>query len=225
MTTRVIMEPVFVLHHRPYQNSSLIVEFLSQQHGRVTAIARSARGPKSRFRGYLQMFSPLLASWSGRRELMNLNQLELRGAPLQLPGCELMCAFYLNELVLRLVPRHDPSPEIFAVYQRALQQLEQSTHTAAILRCFEKRLLEHLGYGLSLQVNPDGYYQWRPDGGFFPCHSAATGGSSFSGRTLLALQAEQWENPDDLAAAKRLLRMVLESHLGGKPVKSRELLR
>lgn len=225
MTTRVLMEPVFVLHHRSYQNSSLIVEFFSQQYGRITAVARSARGPKSRFKGYLQVFSPLLASWSGRRELMNLNQLELRGLSYQLSGQGLLCAFYLNELLLRLLPRDDPYPEIFADYQTALQGLEQPNTVTVALRRFEKRLLEHLGYGLSFQVTAHDYYRWLPDQGFLHCeHSPAVSEHVFLGRSLLALQAEQWDNAEDLLAAKRLMRLVLGQHLGNKPLKSRDLL-
>ncbi len=223
MTTRVLLEPVFVLHNRPYQNSSLLVELFSQQHGRFTVLARSARGPRSRFRGYLQVFSPLLASWSGRYELMNLNQLELHAAPFQLEGSALMSAFYLNELLLRLLPRDDPYPGLFQDYHLALQGLEQAVNLPAILRRFEKRLLEHLGYGLSFPVEADKYYQWLPEQGFSYCESIQ-GESLFLGRSLLAIAAEQWNNPEDLAAAKRLLRMALGWHLGGKPLKSRELL-
>lgn len=225
MVTRVLLEPIFVLHHRPYQNSSLIVEFFSRQHGRIAALARSARGPKSRYKGYLQVFSPLLASWSGRRELMNLNQIELYGLPYQLMGQGLLCAFYLNELLLRLLPRDDPYPEIFADYQAALQGLEQSDNIPVVLRRFEKRILEHLGYGLSFPVDPHQYYQWLPDRGFLRCNAAAhVGERIFRGGSLLALQAEQWDNPEDLLDAKYLMRIILSQYLGNKPLKSRELL-
>ncbi len=225
MTQRVQLEPVFVLHHRPYQNSSLIVDFFSQQYGRVAVLARSARGPKSRFKGYLQLFSPLLASWNGLRELKNLNHLELSAAPLSLNGQGLLCAFYLNELLLRLLPKEDAYPEIFIDYQMALQKLAQAESPPIILRRFEKRLLENLGYGLSFQVNPQEYYRWRPEQGFLPCESSADHRESvFLGRSLLALQTETWDNSEDLLAAKRLMRLVLSQHLGSKPLKSRELL-
>lgn len=234
MTSRVFLEPVFVLHYRAYQNNSLIVDFFSRQHGRFSAVARSARGPKSRYKGYCQLFTPLLASWSGRHELMNLNHLELRGLPCQLSGQALLCAFYLNELLLRLLARDDPYPEIFADYQTALQGLEMTCQADSlqrelavevILRRFEKRLLDHLGYGLNFQVRAHEYYRWVPDQGFLHCgHSADLGESVFSGRSLLALQTEEWENPEDLAAAKRLMRLALRQHLGARPLKSRELM-
>lgn len=231
MTVRILLEPIFVLHHRPYRNSSLILEFLSSQYGRVAAVARSARGPKSRYRGYLQLFSPLLASWSGRHELMNLNQVELRGMCYQLTGQLLMCGFYLNELLLRLLPRDDPAPEIFTDYEATLRGLEQSANAAVILRRFEKRLLDHLGYGLSFSqdvqataIHAEGFYQWLPDRGFQLCAASSHSERHFLGRSLLALQAEQWDNSHDLQAAKRLMRLILNRYLGGKPLKSRELL-
>lgn len=227
MSTLVLLEPVFVLHHRPYQNSSLIVDFFSLHHGRVSAVARSARGPKSRFKGYLQLFSPLLASWRGKRELMNLNHLELTGLPYQLAGESLWCAFYLNELLLRLLPKDDPYPEVFIDYQDTLKALEVAINgVSPPLRRFEKRLLDRLGYGLSFsQINSAESYQWLPEQGFSCCDPAQSGGFVFSGRSLLALQLEQWEHPEDLSAAKRLLRAMLAQHLGPRPLKSRELLR
>jgi DNA repair protein RecO (recombination protein O) len=225
MTTRVLLEPVFVLHYRPYQNSSLILDCFSPQFGRVGVLARSARGPKSRFQGFLQSFAPLLASWSGRRELMSLNALELAGSPFQLTGQALFCGFYLNELLLRLLPKEDPYPQVFVDYQSALKDLEQkSENISVILRRFEKRLLHNLGYGLNLEVQSQAYYRWLPSDGLSRCEqNNHLDRNIFSGRSLLALQQEQWDNPEDLLAAKHLMRLVLKTHLGDKPLKSREL--
>jgi DNA repair protein RecO (recombination protein O) len=232
MATRVLCQPVFVLHHHAYRNSSLIVELFSQEHGRVAAVARSARGPKSRYRGCLQIFTPLLASWSGHRELMTLQQVELNGLAYPLTGLPLMCGFYLNELMLRLLPRDDPYPEIFVDYQQALSGLSQDSEPQKILRRFEKRLLNHLGYGLSFTqdahsgttISPQHFYQWLPDRGFLRCEQTNVAETLFSGSSLLALESEQWDNHEDLVAAKRLMRLVLARHLGSKPLKSRELL-
>lgn len=223
MTTRVDLHPVYVLHHRPYRNSSLILELLSKEQGRIAAVARSARGPKSRYKGHLQLFTPLLVSWSGRCELMTLNHMELNGPPLPLEGQALLCAFYLNELLLRLVPQEDPYPEIFIDYEIALQSLVAGQDTACSLRRFEKRLLEHLGYGLSFAIQTDAFYQWLPDRGFLKTHALQSHEQIFSGSSLLALQEEKWENAEDLLSAKRLMRLVLSCHLGNKPLKSREL--
>ncbi len=224
MTTRVELNPVYVLHHRPYRNSSLILELISKQHGRIAAVARSARGPKSRYKGNLQLFSPLLVSWSGRSELMTLNQMEQNGLPYPLEGQALLCAFYLNELLLRLVPHEDPYPNIFADYENALTALIKTQEITSILRRFEKRLLEHLGYGISFsEVADDAFYQWLPDRGFLKTHPLKLQEQVFSGSSLLALKEERWDNPEDIIAAKRLMRLVLGRHLGNKPLKSREL--
>ncbi len=235
MTTRVWLEPVFVLHQRPYRNSSLIVELLSLNYGRLSAIARSARGPKSRYKGYLQLFSPLLISWSASCELASIQHVELAGSSYQLNGASLWCGFYLNELLLRLLPREDPAADIFFDYQHVLSRLESNTEKLEVaLRCYEKCLLERLGYGLvfthEMQTNepiiPEAFYRWLPDKGFLRCisnHSIPA--QLFSGRSLLAFHEENWNNNQDLAAAKRLMREVLRYHLGGKPLKSRELMR
>lgn len=231
MTTRVELHPVYVLHHRSYRNSSLILELLSKERGRIAAVARSARGPKSRYKGHLQLFTPLLVAWSGRGELMTLNQMELNGPPLPLDGQALLCAFYLNELLLRLVPHEDPYPEIFIDYEETLQRLVVGQDAACSLRRFEKRLLEHLGYGLSFvetsafqeKIQTDAFYQWLPNRGFLKTHPLQSHEQIFSGSSLLALQEEKWENEEDLLTAKRLMRLVLSCHLGSKPLKTRDL--
>jgi DNA repair protein RecO (recombination protein O) len=222
---RVELNAVYVLHHRPFRNSSLIVELFSKLYGRIAAVARSARGPKSRYKGCLQLFSPLLVAWCGRGELMTLNQMEQNGVPHPLDGQALMCAFYLNELLLRLMPPEDPYPNFFIDYENTLADLSCNQNNPAILlRRFEKRLLEHLGYGLSFHIDePEAFYQWLPDRGFLRTHPLQSAEHIFSGRSLLALQAEKWDNPEDLIAAKRLMRLVLSRHLGSKPLKTREL--
>src|ERR1700722_10385018 len=110
---RVNLEPCFVLHSRPYRNTSLIVELLTKHYGRIAAIARSARGPKSRFKGCLQSFVPLLISWSGRGELMYVSAVELQAMPYQLNGKALMSGFYLNELLVRLLLHQDDYSQVF----------------------------------------------------------------------------------------------------------------
>ena len=231
-TTRVSLEPAFVLHTRPYSNTSLVVELFSQTHGRIPVLARSARGPKSRFAGRIQLFSPMLVSWAGKGELKSLSQLELNGMPYSIAGQALMCCFYLNEVLLRLLQREDPYPQLFLIYQSTLQQLADGADVLVTLRLFEKRLLERLGYGLALQndaqsgapIADNCFYQYLPQRGFVQIEADLEGGSIFSGRSILALAAEKLQDGDVLRDAKRLLRMVLALHLGSKPLKSRELL-
>ena len=168
MSQRVVLEPAFILHRRPYSNTSLILDLLTQNHGRISALAKSARGLKSRYKGALEMFSPLLVSWSGLRELKLLGTVELNGMPCLLEGESLWCGFYLNELLMRILHREDPCHRLFQHYQQALTQLRIPVSCETVLRIFEKELLNELGYGLPLQIpiEPDYYYQYVPDHGF-----------------------------------------------------------
>ncbi len=231
MTQRVTLDPIFILHTRPYSDTSLIVELLTMRYGRIAAIARSARGLKSRYRGTLQLFSPLLASWSGGRELKTLGNIERNGPVYPFDGQALGCGFYLNELLVRLLQRDDPCVNIYQLYQNTLNAFEKATDFRVALRCFEKNLLQALGYGLPLHrdaqtgesINPELHYQYLPDRGFLSCVEATEAMTTFSGRSLLALFQEQFDNDDILRDAKRLLRIALACHLGNKPIKSREL--
>lgn len=224
MTHRVVLEPAFILHRRPYSNTSLILELLTLNHGRVAALARSARGLKSRYKGKLQLFSPLLVSWGGRSDLKFLADVELKGMPYLLEGESLLCGFYLNELLMRLLHHDDPYHHLFHHYQNALNQLIDG-HLETVLRCFEKQLLNELGYGLPLQLlEADQFYQYFPDRGFSPCEKS-TEQNIFSGKSLLALREEKFLDDESLKEIKRLMRLALSRLLGKKPLKTRELLR
>ncbi len=228
---RVSLEPLFILHSRPYSNTSLILDCLTRRYGRLSIMARSARGLKSRYKGMLQLFSPLLASWTGARELKNLGAVERQGAIYRLEGQALICGFYLNELLQRLLQREDPYPNIYALYQSTLNALEQNTDPRPALRCFEKNILQCLGYGLPLHyesqsrepIEPDRYYQFVPERGFLGCDPQHDNHWVFSGHTLLSLSQELFDEVA-LSESKRLLRLVLSRYLGPKPIKSRELL-
>jgi len=178
------------------------------------------------------LFTPLLASWSGRRELMNLGQVELSGCVYRLEGNALLCAFYLNELLTRLLQRDDPYPKLYDLYQDTLVKLERNTLVESTLRYFEKNMLEFLGYGLpfdrelmtGLPLQVEKYYQYIPDRGFLLSESPATQGLVFKGGSLIALAAEDLSDEDSLRDAKRLLRYCVSRHLGDKPLKSRDLM-
>lgn len=231
MSHRIQLEPVFVLHTRPYSNTSLLVELLSKTHGRVVVIARSARGLKSRYQGKLQLFTPILASWSGQRELKTLGNIELNGPAFQLSGSSLLCGFYLNELLVRLLHREDPHPNVFDAYEKALSEL-QGEAISATLRTFEKTLLFRLGYGVPLKrdiqsgdpIQADVHYQFIPERGFLACEERPDDRQVFLGKSLLALEAEQFECETVARDSKRLMRMILSRHLGARPLKSRELM-
>lgn len=233
MTHRILFEPGFILHRRSYSNTSLIVEIFSFQYGRVAAVARSARGLNSRYKGALQLFSPMLLSWSGLGELKTLGQIELNGKPCQLDGRSLLCGFYLNELLLRLLHRDDPYPNLFRRYAETLEALEKNVQLSVTLRCFEKQLLYELGYGPPLAreartgvpIAFDLYYQYVPECGFIRCENFVDFSATFLGSSIIALNQEKFDTEQSLKDARRLLRMILAQYLGNRPLKSRELMR
>src|ERR1700675_5081227 len=148
-------QPAFVLHAHPYRETSLIVEAFTADYGRVALVARGAKRPRSELRGVLQAFQPLTLSWAGGGELKTLIRAEWRsGLPL-VSGSALLCGFYLNELLLKLLPREDAHPQLFNDYQDALARLAAGADQATVLRRFELRLLAELGYALPLTHDVD----------------------------------------------------------------------
>jgi len=232
---RITLDPCFILHTRPYTDSSLIAEVFSLHHGLMHALARSARGVKSRFRGNIQPFSPLLISFSGKTDLKQIQHIEQNGLSYSLPGQALICGFYLNELLVRLLPLHDAHSVLFNRYDVTLQHLQQNHHLACYLRFFELDLLEELGYGIVLGTDAasfqpivaDCYYQFVHEKGLVMVDQSNQQQvtSCYSGKTLLALRRRQFiEDPQQLREAKHLLRNALQFLLGDKTIKSRELL-
>ena len=223
------LTPVFVLHTRPFRNTSLLVDLFSETDGLISAVARSARGPKSRYQGKLQLFTPMLASWVGRHELKTLANIELTDMPFQLDQKPLFCAFYLNELLMRVLQKEDAYPKLFQSYQCALMQLAKRESMTSVLRLFEKKLLDALGYGLPLDresktgdvIQASLHYDYQPQQGFVCSHNQTP--TSFLGQDLIAIAAEEFEEAQVLAAAKRLMRLALAPLLGDKPLNSRAL--
>lgn len=228
---RVELEPGFILHHRPFRDTSTLLETWSAAHGRVGLVARGARGPRSRLRGVLQPFRPLLLSWQLRGELGTLTGAEPLGVVPRLPagGDGLMGLYYLNELLLRLTARLDPHPELYEAYATAVGALSTGAALAPELRRFEKRLLDALGYGPELrrdaagrELDPAGSYRYEPTLGLAPCRPETAG--ALLGASLLALADGTPCGPRALADARRLLRAALDEHLDGRPLKTREML-
>lgn len=233
MSATLSLIPAFVLHSRPYRDTSLLLEVFSAAQGRVGLVARGARSARSRQRGLLQPFQPLLLSWSARGELGTLTAVEADGAPLSLRGHGLYSGFYLNELLVRLLHRNDPHPELYPVYGAALASLAQAAGPEAVLRRFELRLLELLGYGLQLErdaggaeLDPESLYDYLPEEGAVPLDPAVGArGVAVTGHSLLALHAECLDDVQVRRDARRLTRVVLDLHLGPAPLKTREVLR
>lgn len=229
---QVQLEPAFVLHHQAYRDSSLLLEIFSPEHGRQGVVARGARAAKSRWRGLLQPFQPLLLSWKTRGELGSLLEAESAGHACRLKGQALFAGFYLNELLLRLLPRGLAEGDCYAAYIEALRRLGDG-EIEAPLRIFEKRLLDSLGYGLQLDcdaitgemLEPAVLYRYEYERGPVAVSGTEQGPLVIEGATLLALAAESLSGTEQLKQAKQLLQRTLRLYLGDRPLKTREVLR
>ncbi|MBX9586497.1 MAG: DNA repair protein RecO [Gammaproteobacteria bacterium] len=231
MTERVLLQPAFVLHARPFRETSLLVDLLTRDFGRLGAIARGARSQQSRYRGHLRSFVPILISWSGKSELVSLNQLESSGSPILLEKNSLLAGLYINELIVRLLHQHDSHPEIFDDYHASLLALQKNQEIEPILRRFEKNLLVELGFGFSWAQTADTlnsivatqWYAFQPDLGFCENLQNFNHQTVFSGAHLLAIAENKYDNLDILRTAKQIMRMTMQVRLGSKVIKSREL--
>ena len=228
---RVQQQPAFVLHAAEYRETSLLLEVFSRNHGRLGLVAKGARRAGAGLRAVLVPFQPLMLNWSGRGELGTLTAAECEAAAPVLTGRKLFCGFYLNELLMRLLHRHDPHERLYEAYQAALARLESETEPEAALRIFEKHLLREIGYGLVLDrevaqnspIMAEALYHYIPERGPLPVPVTGPDAIEVRGASLLALARERFEHPQELHEAKRLLRALLARHLGGKPLRSREL--
>lgn len=229
---RVLLQPAFVLHRRPYRDTSLLLEVFSRDHGRVGLVARGAAGPRSRLKGLLQPFASLLLSWAGAGELATLTAAEETGLPAPLPPHRVLAGLYINELLIRLLPRLDPHPSLFAAYPLLLAELTMASSEEPPLRRFEKCLLDELGYGLTLDcevvsgtpIVAEEQYCYVLDQGPLAVGSFE-GGVPISGRGLLALRDGVLTDPAVLREVKRLTRAALAVQLRGRALKTRELYR
>ncbi len=228
---RIDITPGYLLHHRPWRDTSRILEVLTREHGRLTLFARGVRAPRSKLAPVLQPFQPLLVSFSGRGEAAQLTHAELAGAVPALPAAALMSAFYLNELVLKLTTRHDPLPELYDHYHAALAALRAGVLLEAVLRQFEKQLLEVLGYGVDLTtemtggtpIAAGGFYQFRPAQGLCPAGPEAAG--ALCGASIIALAAGDLTAARTLEDARRLLGAAVAACLEGRTLATREVAR
>jgi DNA repair protein RecO (recombination protein O) len=221
---RIALAPAYILHHRPYRDTSRILDVITRDHGRLSLFARGVRGPKAKLASVLQPFQLLLLSWSGRGEAAQLTGAELADSHPPLPAASLMGSFYLNELLLKLTTRHDPQPSLFDDYHGTVAALREGTGLEPALRIFEKRLLEALGYGLDLQgVDADEYYQFRPAHGLLPTVAEAHG--AVAGQSLIHLANEELQSSRDFEDARRVLQAALAECLEGRELNTRAVAR
>lgn len=231
---RVRLDAAWVLHKRDFRDSSQIVELLTHGHGRVSVVARGIKRPKHRHRGLLQAFSPLRVSWTARGELGTLTDVEASGQPaIALVGDALLAGFYVSELCMKLTHRHDPQPEVFALYGQVLGELAEDQNVSMVLRRFEDRFLNELGFGLNWaidvdtgqSVDADGRYEVLPDTGPRRVTDSATGQYIASGQALLDMAVGNWQNSETLRTGRLILTRALDAQLDGKPLQTRRVLR
>lgn len=230
--TRQEDQPAFVLHTYPYRETSLIVEVFSQHHGRLPLMARGARRPKSAVRGLLLSFQPLALSWFGKGELRTLHSAEWQSGQPLLQGTALICGFYLNELLLKLLHRDDPHEQLFLYYQETLQELARRSDYAAVLRRFELNLLKELGYALMLEhdaesgvaIEPDAIYRYVFERGPMR-QKTGQNGVELRGKTLLDMAADDYIDPVTLQQSKALMRAMINHYLGEESLHTRQILK
>lgn len=231
---RVNLQPAYVMHSRPYRDSSAVLDVFTAEYGRIGLVARGAR--RQRRKGgsafLLQPFTPLLLSFSGHSQLKSLVATESARAMLVLRGERLFSGLYLNELLVRLLHRNDAHPTLFAAYDHALQALAGVTAVDAVLRRFELTLLDELGYGFDpgfegasgRPICAQRWYRYEAGVGLVALTQDHRSGSDFCGAHLLALASGDYTGPSR-QTAKRLLREALAVHLGSEPLRSRDLFR
>jgi DNA repair protein RecO (recombination protein O) len=236
MRRKTEQEPAFVLHTYPYKESSLIVEAFSRHAGRVALLARGARRARSAIRGTLLAFHPLRLGWTGAAELATLTSAEWTGGQRALAGMALMCGFYVNELLLRLLPREDPHEALFDVYASSLARLAAGDEPAALLREFELSLLRELGYAPPLDreaasgapILAAARYAYLPESG---PQAVAEGGDGpqqelvVSGQTLLDMARGDYSSPQTREESRQLMRRLIAVRLAGQFLHTRDVLK
>ena len=227
-------QPAFVLHTYPYRETSLIVEAFTRNFGRVPLIAKGAKRPKSALRGLLLAFQPLQLSWGGKSELRTLYKAEWQGGQMPPQGTGLICGFYLNELLVRLLHRNDPHEQLFLYYQEALAALSVQKDYIPILRRFEQRLLQELGYALTLNheagsgkpIDPNKDYSYEIERGPVELNgSSQAQGLPVRGKTLLDMEQGDYSDILTRQQSKHLMRYILNHYLGDQPLHTRQLLK
>ena len=222
-------QPIYILHTYPFKETSLIVEILSKEFGRIAFTAKGARRPRSSLRGMLLPFQSLQATWSGRQELKTLHNIEWSNAFLTIEGDALVCGFYLNELIMRLVPKDDPYPKLYDFYNNTIQELTSNKFLSVTLRRFELRLLQELGYQVPLNkdthggiIDPDKKYFYQVESG--PSFNRTFNDQiPVAGKTLLDMAADNYEDIKTERQSKQLMRYLINHYIGDKPLHSKQL--
>ncbi len=240
MSRIIEMQPACLLHSRPFRDSSLILDFLTPDYGRLSAISRGGRGAGSKSKSLLQPFTPVHISLSGKGELKTLRSIELRRAPVSLRGEKLFSALYINEIIVRLFQSHEADPEFFVNYEETLTNLAGNEDTEPVLRHFELSLLDTMGYGVDFTaeahshepVVSERWYYFQEEIGFILVQDISlmsdnrgAGEGIFRGMDLINIHNRDFSDPETRKAAKSILRGILNNHLGAAPLRSRSLFK
>lgn len=238
MPRNIEMQPAYLLHSRPFRDTSLILDFLTPEYGRLSAISRGGRGAGSKSKSLLQPFTPVHISLAGKSELKTLKSIDLRDAPIALSGEKLFSGLYMNEIIVRLFQSHEADPDFFIQYELALLRLVSEESPEPVLRHFELFLLDALGYGIDFSaeahshdpITTEHWYYFQEESGFVrvqdlnllkgDMHSR---GSIFHGRELLNIHERDFKEAETRKTAKAVIRGILNSHLGSTPLRSRSL--
>jgi DNA repair protein RecO (recombination protein O) len=229
--TRVNGQPAFVLHSYPYKETSLIVDMFTRDYGRIGVVAKGAKRPLSKLRGVLQTFQPLSISFSGKSELRTLIDAEWVGGMLPIEKNALLCGFYLNELLVKLLARDDAHAALFQHYVSTLNELAHGEPAPIALRKFERALLKETGVAADLtrcsttraRVEAGALYVVDPERGARTAE-AVESWPIVAGKTLVDMEREDYADPQTQAQSKQLMRFLLAHHLGGAPLNTRQIL-
>ena len=226
---RVDGQACYVLHAYPFRETSLILEVFSRSYGRIALMARGARRPRSSLRGLLMSFQPLELGWAGAGEVATLMKAEWVGGQPLLEQRALWVGYYINELLVNLLPREDGHERLYEAYETLLRQLAIEVREAN-LRRFEKTLLQELGYGLNLThdrndqaIRPELDYRYEIENGATPLRKGESAEIRVLGQTLLDIDSENFSNPLTTAQAKQLMRALMHYYLGGKVMETRKI--
>ncbi|RYY75002.1 MAG: DNA repair protein RecO [Gammaproteobacteria bacterium] len=225
------LQPAYVLHTRPYRDTSMLVDFITPEFGRLTTVARGVRSRKNSKRNLLNPFNRLLISFQGKTDLKLLTHFEAEGAHFSLSAKYLFSGFYLNELLVRLLPELDSHVNTYFLYEKSLQALTEQKDLEPILRHFELELLSELGYGIDFtcdsktgeSVATDSTYCLDTQAGFYLAPAEAAFNTRFPGQHICCIAQRELSDTDVKLTAKRITRNLLKPLLGNKPLMSREL--
>jgi DNA repair protein RecO (recombination protein O) len=224
------LHPCFVLHQKPYRETSLLLDVFSQHFGRSRLIARGSRTSHKKSVKHYQLFKPLLLSWSGYGELQTVSQVEENGASFSLKQDASLCGLYLNELLVRLLPLNEPEPALFETYQHTLSGLQLNEYNEWLLRLFEKQLLQQLGYGLDIEteaetglaVDEQKQYYYQANSGLLKWTSIVKTPPILV-RSLILFANNEMLDANSLKEIKTLMRGLIQYYLGDQPLRSRQL--